>query len=151
MSKMQKSLDAWEGGLRTTGGAIVPEKSRWYLIEFGWKNGNPFYKLVAESPAVLTVRDYLGYIRTLRQLEPTQGERTLGIRLAPDENIDVQFEHMRQTPLRWADRTSLWLSPLTPYRAGMEDDSPQTLEYPLPVTMLSRIQCNKLTSIAQAT
>jgi hypothetical protein len=32
---MQSSLTAWEGGIRATGGAIIPEKSHWYLVEFG--------------------------------------------------------------------------------------------------------------------
>jgi hypothetical protein len=31
---MQKGLDLWEGLLKATGGALVPEKSYWYLIDF---------------------------------------------------------------------------------------------------------------------
>jgi hypothetical protein len=42
IQKMQHSLDAWEGGLRATGGAIVLEKSHWYLIEFGGVTALPF-------------------------------------------------------------------------------------------------------------
>jgi hypothetical protein len=30
--RMQQALDLWEGGIRATGGAIVPEN--WYLIDF---------------------------------------------------------------------------------------------------------------------
>jgi hypothetical protein len=32
--RMQQALDLWEGGIRATSGAIVPEKSHWYLIIF---------------------------------------------------------------------------------------------------------------------
>jgi hypothetical protein len=37
--RIQASMDTWEGGLRSTGGALYPEKSFWYLIRFFWKNG----------------------------------------------------------------------------------------------------------------
>jgi hypothetical protein len=30
--RMQAAMDAWEGGLRATGGALEPEKSFWYLF-----------------------------------------------------------------------------------------------------------------------
>jgi hypothetical protein len=36
---MQESIDAWEAGIRATGGAIVPDKSHWYLITYRWENG----------------------------------------------------------------------------------------------------------------
>jgi hypothetical protein len=34
LMKFPQALDLWEGGIRATGGAIVPEKSHWYLIDF---------------------------------------------------------------------------------------------------------------------
>jgi hypothetical protein len=34
--EMQQALDHWEGGLKATGGALVPSKSYWYLINFVW-------------------------------------------------------------------------------------------------------------------
>jgi hypothetical protein len=37
-TSMQAAMDTWEGGLRDTGGALEPEKSFWYLIQFFWKN-----------------------------------------------------------------------------------------------------------------
>jgi hypothetical protein len=38
-AEMQRALDTWEGALRAMGGAIVPEKSFWYLIGFQWIEG----------------------------------------------------------------------------------------------------------------
>jgi hypothetical protein len=37
-TRMQAAMDTWEGGLWATGGALDPEKSCWYLIQFFWKN-----------------------------------------------------------------------------------------------------------------
>lgn len=39
LQEMQDAIDLWEGGIRATGGAIVPPKSHWYLIEYVWKEG----------------------------------------------------------------------------------------------------------------
>ena len=39
MRQMQTVIDHWEGGLRATGGAIVPKKSYWYLIDWIWERG----------------------------------------------------------------------------------------------------------------
>jgi hypothetical protein len=38
--RMQQALDMWEGGIRATSGAIVLEKSHWYLINVTWQQGN---------------------------------------------------------------------------------------------------------------
>jgi hypothetical protein len=38
-SKLQEAVDRWEGVLSATGGAIVPEKTYWYLIDFCWHGG----------------------------------------------------------------------------------------------------------------
>jgi hypothetical protein len=38
--KMQGAVDHWEGGLRATGGVLVPSKSHWYLVDFGGRMGH---------------------------------------------------------------------------------------------------------------
>ena len=83
---MQRSLDHWEGGIRATGGAIVPEKSHWYLIDFKWDQGNWHYATKEDAPATLTVQDSTGQRCTLDQLSTHEARRTLGVRLAPDGN-----------------------------------------------------------------
>ena len=32
--EFQRVMDEWEGSLRATGGALVPSKSMWHLIDF---------------------------------------------------------------------------------------------------------------------
>jgi len=36
---MQATLNLWNSGLSATGGALVPEKSFWYSIDFKWSSG----------------------------------------------------------------------------------------------------------------
>lgn len=83
---IQLSLDTWEGGLRATGGAIVPEKSHWYLVNFKWCNGRWKYCSSSENPASLTVKDIHGNIKLLTRLEPHEAKTTLGVDIAPNGN-----------------------------------------------------------------
>jgi len=40
---MQQVVTNWEGLLRATGGALVPDKCFWYLIAFEYKNNKWHY------------------------------------------------------------------------------------------------------------
>jgi len=40
---MQQVVSNWEGRLRATGGALVPDKCFWYLIAFEYKNNKWHY------------------------------------------------------------------------------------------------------------
>ena len=86
VEKLQDALNTWEGGLRATGGAIVPEKSHWYLIDFEWTQGRWRYASQKDKPADLYVRDAWGNQQKLQCLKPSEAKRTLGVRLAPDGN-----------------------------------------------------------------
>jgi hypothetical protein len=88
---MQQALSAWYGGITASGGAIVPAKSHWYFVDFIWNQGVPKYKSVALSPGQLQVHDASGQLCTIRQLKPSDAERTLGVRLAPDGNGAIPY------------------------------------------------------------
>jgi hypothetical protein len=147
LSRIQQSLTAWEGGIRATGGAIEPRKSHWYLVDFDWRDGEPKYKSAEETGGALRVRDPVGEIRCLQKLEPWQAERTLGVRLAPDGNMDFQFKWMSDTAKDWTDRLRTGNLPRHLTWLAWRTTILKTLEYPLPTTTLTRQQCDKLTSI----
>jgi len=46
---MQAALDLWNQGLLATGGALVPEKSFWYSINFCWCIGKWSYTITKHS------------------------------------------------------------------------------------------------------
>lgn len=77
INKLQQLLNTWEGILAATSGAIVPEKTFWYQIDFAWQGGDWRYKSIAESPGKLMVRDITGCHRTLKCLELHQSMETL--------------------------------------------------------------------------
>lgn len=53
-------INTWEGGLKAMGGALVPSKSYWYLIDFEWKNNQWQYIIKDNAPAELSIRDANG-------------------------------------------------------------------------------------------
>ena len=102
--KMQSSLDHWEGGIWATGGAIVPENSHWYLIDFCWHHGSWIY--ASESPGSLTVLNSLGQRQTLERLSPDDALHTLGVQLAPDDNNHAEVTYLRSCALEWKEHWS---------------------------------------------
>ena len=102
--RMQRSLTAWEGGLHATGGgAIVPEKSHWYLIDFVWTDGQWRYASL-KTEAGLVVRVCDRNMKTIERLSVSDAQTTPGVRLAPDGNNDAEVNFLRERAKDWADR-----------------------------------------------
>ena len=100
---LQQAVDTWEGGLRATCTAIVPEKTFWYLIDFKWISGSWYYQSIEDSPASIFINDILGERKELRRCEVWDAQETLGIFLAPDGNTKQQQGKMRDLAVKWAD------------------------------------------------
>jgi len=89
---LKQSLNHWEGGLRATGGAIVPEKTAWNLTSFKWSKGNWSYQPISDTPATLQVSDIQGNKQVLKRLEFSTAMTTLGVEIAPDGNMKQQLD-----------------------------------------------------------
>jgi Reverse transcriptase (RNA-dependent DNA polymerase) len=143
---MQVGMEAWEGAMRATGAAVVPAKSHWYLIDFKWKDGRWSYATTLDRPNSLTVKDHLGVRSEIQRLEPSQAERTLGVRLAPDGNNETEKEYLYSVANEWSlnarsgrlDHRSAWFNLTTVILAK--------LRYPLPVTTLTEAECDYIMS-----
>ena len=57
---MQKAVDMWEASIKTTGGAIRPNKCYWYVVDFKWKDSEWDYMTSSDLPATLMVKDTNG-------------------------------------------------------------------------------------------
>jgi hypothetical protein len=141
LKSLQLAIDSWEKSLKVTCGALVPEKTVFWLISFCWKNGQWSYVPSNECPGELLIDDIHGQWKRIKWLESFQAYETLGVFLAPDGNTDVQAQKMRNAADLWADqmrtgkvsRADAWLSfSSTIYR---------TLVYPLPALNLTKEQC----------
>jgi hypothetical protein len=67
---MQEAVDRWEGGLRATGGALVPSKSHWHLIDFKWTGKMWKYRKTDEMAGELSILDTHGQRVTLDRHDP---------------------------------------------------------------------------------
>jgi len=87
---MQAALDLWNSSLSATGGALIPEKSFWYSIDFKWSSGRWSYMPKNTAAEPLLMNDHLGNHLPLLRLHTSEARRTLGVYLAPDDNNQLQ-------------------------------------------------------------
>jgi Reverse transcriptase (RNA-dependent DNA polymerase) len=141
-SSIQQAVDAWEAGIRATGGAIVPEKSHWYLIAYRWEGGSWRYARTIENPFELTVKDEFGVRQPLRRLTPADAERTLGARISPNGSCVREKRYLRECAEAWADHIRTGRLPRSLSWKALLTTIMRTLLYPLPVTYFTRADCD---------
>ncbi len=76
---MQRALTLWSGIIWATGGALVPEKTFWYMIDFSWQDGAWEYTPQEDLVATLEMMAPLGRIHEVERLDPDEARRTLGV------------------------------------------------------------------------
>ena len=138
---LQKSADTWEGGIRATGGAIGPDKSHYYLLDFIWQDGNFRYATPTEAPASINILDKDGNRQTLERIEPNRAQKTLGVYLAPDGNDDDQFEALLAKSQAWSDQVRAGHLPRRLVLQSLKQSLWMSLKWPLAATCLSEEQC----------
>jgi mRNA-degrading endonuclease HigB of HigAB toxin-antitoxin module len=121
----------------------VPEKTVWWLVSFKWCGSEWQYAGIQDSPGEIYVNDILNQRKAIKRLELDQAYETLGVFLAPDGNLEVQFDKM-YTVITWVDglqtgkisRVEAWLA--------LQSTILRTLYYPLPALRLSKAQCEAI-------
>jgi hypothetical protein len=105
VTEMQQVVDTWEGGLRASGGALVPDKSYWFLIHFIFENNRWRYARIEETPGNITIRNIPGTDRVeLERLKVQEARETLGVFIAMDGNQTAQTQALWEKATKWADQ-----------------------------------------------
>ena len=95
---MQKAVDLWEESMKTTGGAILPNKCYRYVVDFKWKDLEWDYVTSSELPAILTVEDTNGIQQPMKRLDindPCKESKVLlGVQCEPFGKMLNQVEIM---------------------------------------------------------
>jgi hypothetical protein len=141
---MQESIDAWEAGIRATGGAIVPEKSHWYLVTYRWQNGRWRYARKTEDLFDITVLNEHGQRQTLTRLHALDSERTLGSRICPKGSMKKEKSYLRECTDTWADHIRIGKLPRRLTWQALLSTIMRTLSYPLPLTTFTRKECDMI-------
>lgn len=147
--KMQATADLWHEGLHATGGALAPEKSFWYLLDYEWRQGQTewSYKQRRACPATLEITDEDGWVYTLDRLSTSEARRTLGVYIAPNGSMGTQLKKSKEAGQAWAAQCAT--SKLPPHLAiqAFQSTIDRTLNYPLPVSSFSQQECREIQMI----
>ena len=145
LEQMQEGVNMWEGIIDATGGALAVEKSRWWLIDFIWDDrGNYRYATIDDTPGQLTVRDWDGIVKPIQRMEPTEAYETLGLWMAPDGNLDEQFDRLLTMVKQWSDRIRTSFLRKHDAAYALKVTVLKKIEYTLPALNLTKAQCDKL-------
>ena len=143
-ARMQESVTFWEAALRASGGALVPQKCHWYLLDFRWYNGRWEMLPATDVAFPLRVRSPSGRQVPIEQLSPHEARRTLGIRAAPDGNMEAEMEFLSSRIQSWTELIRTRRLPHHLVWSAMHTGILRTLSYPLPATTFSEQQCRQL-------
>jgi len=132
-AKMQQLLSLWVGLLHATGGALVPEKFFWYLLELKWAQGKWEYVLHNDQ-FKLQVDEDSGTPTQLLLLPASKAHWTLGVHLAPDRSTDTKLKHLIAIVKTW--QSSMTKAKLTQSAVefSIQQVILQKLKYPLVTT-----------------
>lgn len=118
LERMQNSINRWEGGFKSTGGTIVPQKSFVYPIIFkfdaAWKW---HYEKVENIDYSFTVLDHNDTLQIMEQLDTLIGKCTPGVHLVLVSNNSAAIQNLRKKSAEWSkfinsghlNRTDAWL------------------------------------------
>jgi len=144
ISRLQKSVKIWRKGVIQTGGALRPEKCKWFLVSFKWSQGKWKYGSIADDLARLYLRNSNGVKIEIERLEVHHGLTGLGVCIAPDGNqMDQVNTFMNTKPgqegkiIQWINNIrSKYLRPHDVYLSAFRSIF-KSIEYVLPATSMS--------------
>ena len=143
--QMQESFDTWQALLHATGGALVADKSNWTMIHFKWnKDGTFYYASQEQSPGEVSMLDASGQRKQLKRLEPTVGDRMLGVRLSADGKDPEELEFRIEQASKWSKALISGHLPRHLVWQDLQSVAMKQLEYPLPATTFTRAECNNI-------
>ena len=91
--KLQQIIDDWEAVAKTTGGALAPQKSWCWNIQFEWNKSSWKYKNnVGNKDLEIVTVDKDNVRKVLPQLKCDEAKEMLGVWLSPDGNNKKQKE-----------------------------------------------------------
>ena len=149
MAQLQSVLSTWEGTLRATGGALAPEKSYWYLIDWEWKNKQWQYRSKEDNPGSLQLsHGTTGEPQVIERLDPHEAQEVLGVMVQPDGPEDDKKDHLMQKTEKWCD--AIRTRQVKPANAWycLSHTIMKTIKYPLMATTFNEADLTSILSPA---
>jgi hypothetical protein len=150
---LEKDAQSWEKLLFSSGGTLELKKCFYYLATWKWdvegeatletpeeQQGQGIDQLQMTSGNATTTTP-------ITHLAPSKGHRTLGVRLALDGNMDMEFDFVKKKADKLA--TGLFASKISRFDARLAKGSSvkSSLSYSLVATTFTYDQCGKIDSL----
>jgi len=139
--RAQKAATAYQNGVHQTGGAVRPEKCRWYSISFRWIAGEWKYDNNPNNKKVY-IQNSDGNDKEIERLKVNEGWKGLGILAAPDGKWKDHVTYLIEEKIKpWnaSIRTS-YLHRHDVYRSAFTSIF-KSIDYTLPATSMTTSQC----------
>ena len=146
MRKAQTELKLWEELIKATGGALVPSKSDFSVISFGWDKEGRWKHEKQNSRRKLKVRDHQGKMEELENPPTTKARRTLGVWQAIDGNEKGQVKHLKKKAGQWIEKIQNSNLSKLEVHIGVTSSLYPAITYGLGATAMSAKECNKVDS-----
>jgi len=79
ITKLQRNINLWQGGLAATGGSLAPKKSSWCLLAMRPQGTKWTFHTPRSLPATLTAMDSNHHPQPIRRLNPHEGIAVVGV------------------------------------------------------------------------
>ena len=131
--------------MKTTGGAIRPDKTFAYPISFDFKpSGEYFFEKVENLVYSLSVKNHEDIREDLDLIDANVGKETLGMFMAPDGTMKDQNKAMKKKVTTWTSHVRSGTIPPRDALRCISSTITKTLEYPICVTTFTKKECNQL-------
>jgi Reverse transcriptase (RNA-dependent DNA polymerase) len=145
-SEAQASLDMWATDLRTSGGALAPDKCSWCSIVHQWEKDKWRLLSKADTPGDIYITTEQGQQAALRRQEATDSNLALGVKFSPSGKMSDHFLHLREKCRHWASKIPNSCLNRPDTFTALTTTIWKTLEYSLLATTLKKHQCDALAS-----
>ena len=158
IQRAQKSVHIWRQGVMQTGGALRPEKCKWFLINFEWKNGKWKYCTSRANRANIYLHNSNGEKCIIDRLDVTMGLKGLGVHIAPDGNHRDQLEALISEEPGKEGKITKWKNSIASSYLRQHDvyisafsSIFKSVEYILPATSICDKDCKKVDTMVHKT
>ena len=143
LDQAQSSIDTWEALLRTTGGALEPDKSFWISLQHGQKDGRNSLT-PRTTTRMLTMRNDNGERISIQEKRPTDASCYLGVWQSPTGDDTDQVNTMIGHITQWSTSITANRMGRTEARLASKLTIGRKLVYPLPATAMNENQCKRI-------
>lgn len=146
LEETQRCLDTWVEELRSTGGALVPEKCNWFKLKYYWENDKWHLesKQTPNTQFQLFMTNDTGEREEINQLESLASILALGVQFSPSGQMVDQCQVLTDKAQAWAENVRCGKLQRTEAWQALTTTVFKSIEYPLPATTMSLKQCETI-------